>query len=315
MADIFFSARLRFTALYLVAGVVTIVLSRIIVTYEQADGTSFEFELGIFNIGAEIHRIWVLDGVVLAAFVVAAYFFSLITLRPIEKAHTEQRRFIANVSHELRTPLSILKANAEVALIKGDRLTLDEAREVIASNIEEVNRMSKIIQFFLNFSLTQDGGGVIAMSYVNLAAIARKTIDILQKRVLEKGLSLDYVDRGPAMVYGNATALEELLLNLIKNAANYTPKGGAITVATDKTFGGNVVLTIADTGVGIAASELPHIFEPFFRGAAGSTTIRKGGVGLGLAIVHEIARMHRAKINVESKVGQGTTFTLRFPHT
>jgi two-component system phosphate regulon sensor histidine kinase PhoR len=147
------------------------------------------------------------------------------------------------------------------------------------------------------------------MSAVNLSQIASKAINILQKRAGERGVTLHLFDRGAAIVYGNVTALEELLLNIIKNAINYTPRGGKVEVTLKHNFD-EVLLTVHDTGLGIPSNDLPHIFEPFYK--ASNTMDKKEGVGLGLAIVKEIAHMHQAKLDVKSREGKGTIFSVHF---
>lgn len=147
------------------------------------------------------------------------------------------------------------------------------------------------------------------MSAVNLSQVTSKAINILQKRAGEKGVELRLSDKGVAVVYGNVTALEEMILNIIKNAITYTPRGGVIEVGIKHTFD-EVLLSVRDSGLGIPADDLPHIFEPFFR--ASNTLDKKEGVGLGLAIVREIALMHRAHVEVKSKIGKGTTFFVNF---
>jgi two-component system phosphate regulon sensor histidine kinase PhoR len=147
------------------------------------------------------------------------------------------------------------------------------------------------------------------MSAVNLSQITSKAINILQKRAGEKGVTIRIVDKGAAVVYGNVTALEEMILNIVKNAITYTAKGGSIEVSLKHNFD-EVLLSVRDTGLGIPPNDLPHIFEPFFK--ASNSVEKKEGVGLGLAIVREIAHMHRAHVDVKSKVGRGTTFSVHF---
>jgi len=256
---------------------------------------------------------WVVWSILIALFVFAAYLLAEFTLRPMLTAHLQQRRFIANVSHELRTPLSILKTNAEVSLLRGEKLTREDALEVIKSNIEEVDRLAAIVQFFLHFSMLQDSEKRLQMYSVNLATLARKVLGILQQRAMEKGITIDVSDNGTtAPVWGNATALEELLLNLVKNAIAYTPEGGTIEIVLRSDLH-DVLLAVRDNGIGITPTDLPHIFEPFYKGA--NAAYKPTGVGLGLAIVREIASMHRAVIGVKSRNGKGTTFTVRFPRS
>lgn len=317
LTDLFASAQLRITILYIFVGTLTFVLTGLYVDYatkrafsELIAGPIDVSGLRDFTMFTQLMRVsWIIRLSGLAAFIAIAYFLSEITLRPAKKAHTEQRRFIANVSHELRTPLSVLKTSSEVALLRGKNLSREEAIEVLRSNIEEVDRMSKIIQFFLNFSTAQNKIDRVQMSAVNLSQITSKAINILQKRAGEKGVSLRLIDKGAAVVYGNVTALEELILNIIKNALTYTPKGGIVEVSIKHTFD-QVLLSVRDTGSGIPTEDLPHIFEPFFK--ASNTLDKKEGVGLGLAIVREIALMHRAQIEVKSKIGKGTTFFVNF---
>jgi len=317
--DVFEIARLRLTLLYVAVGMVMFFIARVLFTgtfaellaHTKINGTigGGEGTLSAFHFSYNAE--WIVRIVLLVIFVLTAYMLAEFTLRPIRSAHLKQRRFIANVSHELRTPLSILKTNAEVALLKGQKLTHDEAVEVIKSNIEEVDRLAAIVQFFLHFSMLQDADKRLQMSSVNLATLARKVLGIIQWRAMEKGITIDVTDTGSiAPVWGNATALEELLLNLAKNAVAYTQEGGTVEIVlrTDAT---EVLLVVRDNGIGISATDLPHIFEPFYKGA--NASYKPTGVGLGLAIVREIAHMHHATIDVKSGDGKGTAFTVRFP--
>lgn len=317
LTDLFASAQLRITVLYLLLGTVTFAISGMYVDHvtrqaftQLAAGPIDASGLSNLSTFERLMRVsWIIRTAGLFVFIAAAYFLSEITLRPAKRAHTEQRRFIANVSHELRTPISILKTSGEVALLRGKELTKEEAVEVIKSNIEEVDRMSKIIQFFLNFSTAQHKIDRVQMSPVNLSQIASKAINILQKNAAEKSVSLQLSDRGTAVIYGNVTALEEMLLNIIKNALTYTQSGGVVEVSIRHDID-RVLLAVRDTGQGIPPNDLPHIFEPFYK--ASNTLKKKEGVGLGLAIVREIVHMHRATIEVKSRVGKGTTFSIYF---
>ena len=308
---------MRITILYIFVGSLTFLLTGLYVDYAtkraftEVLNSSIDINgLRDFALFDQLMRVsWIVRLVGLITFIAIAYFLSEITLRPAKRAHTEQRRFIANVSHELRTPLSVLKTSSEVALLRGKSLTRDEAIEVLKSNIEEVDRMSKIIQFFLNFSTAQNKIDRVQMSAVNLSQIASKAVNILQKLAGERGIELRLVDKGATVVYGNVTALEEMLLNIIKNSITYTPKDGVVEVTIKHTFD-EVLLSVRDTGLGIPPEDVPHIFEPFFK--ASNTIAKKEGVGLGLAIVREIAHMHRAQVDVKSRLGRGTTFFVHF---
>lgn len=318
LTDIFTSAQVRLTLLYLLIGAIILAVIGFWIdhvtreTFARVMASSTDANRAIdYSLYQQLGKdIWSIRVVELFLLVTVAYFLSALTLRPAKRAHLSQRRFIANVSHELRTPLSILKTSSEVALLRGKDISREELMELLQSNIEEVDRMSKIIQFFLNFSASQNKIDRVQMSLVNLSQIASKAINILQKKAGEKGVRLALLDKSTAVIYGNVTALEEMLLNLIKNAITYSPKKTGLVEVTIKHTVGEVLLSIHDNGLGIPAEDIPHIFEPFFR--ASNTVSKKEGVGLGLAIVREIAIMHRAVVNVKSKVGKGTTFTVHF---
>lgn len=248
----------------------------------------------------------------IAAMVIAgvmATIFTDIATAPIRHAEREQKRFVANASHELRTPLSIMKTTAEVIRMRSDKVTKEEMLEFTDETIEEVNRMSAIIEFFLRFA-TMENKQHFQMSAVSVAQVINKVLSILGRTAEEKNLTVLFTQRPVATVWGNFTALEEMFLNFIKNAVNHTQAGGSITLSV-KEEGDHVLAAISDTGNGISHEDLPHIFEPFFKGTNGAR--RKGGIGLGLTIVREIAKLHEAKITVESEVGKGTTFFVRFP--
>ena len=248
---------------------------------------------------------------VIAIMLVAALavFFTDIAMAPVTHARNDQKRFVANASHELRTPLSIMKTTAEVVHMRGDKVTKEEMVEFTDGIIEEVNRMSSIIEFFLRFA-TMENKQHVQMSDVSVAQVTDKVVGILGRVAEEKGVELAFKERALASVRGNFTALEEMFINLVKNAITHTPKGGRVTLSVREQEDG-VLAVVSDTGDGISHEDLPYIFEPFFRGT--NEARRKGGIGLGLTIVREIAKMHGAKVAVESHTGKGTTFAVKFP--
>ncbi|PIR86820.1 MAG: hypothetical protein COU11_03900 [Candidatus Harrisonbacteria bacterium CG10_big_fil_rev_8_21_14_0_10_49_15] len=250
--------------------------------------------------------------IIFSALIVISYFLSVLTLRPLQRSMQERKRFIANISHELRTPLSIMKAELEAALLQGDMITKRELLEISRSNLEEVDRSAQIIQFLLNFSELETRLASLQLSQVNLSRVARKALRLVEEDAHRQRIALAFEDVDGAVVRGNATALEELVLNLLKNAIRFNSAGGKIRVKIVRGEDGGIKMSVADTGVGIRAVDLPHIFEPFY---AGSNVLkkRKESAGLGLAIVRAIARLHRARVSVDSVVGQGTSVGVRFP--
>jgi two-component system phosphate regulon sensor histidine kinase PhoR len=147
------------------------------------------------------------------------------------------------------------------------------------------------------------------MAPVRLSRLAESTFHSLEHVAKERGVKITVGKEMPGIVCGNFTALEELLANLVKNAITFSPKGGVVRI-TAKMDGASVRLAIADNGKGIAEEDLPHIFEPFYQSGGKK---HGGGSGLGLTLVKQIAKLHHAKIEVKTKIGSGTTFTVEFP--
>jgi signal transduction histidine kinase len=271
-------------------------------------------ELIFRTIRAEIQKansdvvLWVTVTLILFAYALAS-----ITLLPIRRAMEKQKRFIANVSHELRTPLAVMKTTSEVALDGLDAMSREELVDILKSNLEEVNRMSRITKFFLDFAGLENGPSSLTLTRVDLVQITKSAADLMSKIASKKQIVFTFVHATPtSVIWGNAIALEEMILNLLKNAVHYTPFGGSILVSISKRTYGAVVLSIEDTGVGIAPQDLANIFEPFHRGKNAVTKRGESNVGLGLAIVREIVRFHHASISAKSEVGEGTTVAVRF---
>jgi signal transduction histidine kinase len=250
--------------------------------------------------------------------VVSSYVLAGVTLWPIRKAMEKQRRFIANVAHELRTPLSVMKMEAEVTLRDATALRQEELVDVVKSNLEEVDNLAKITQFLLDFSHLESRLSTLALSRVDVFETVAKAVKTMEKIAAEKQVVLTLLPAPtpPVIALGNATALEEMTLNLLKNAVNYTRPGGTVTVwlSPRRAYSG-AILTIQDTGIGIPPEDMKNLFEPFYRGKNARDRGKDHDTGLGLAIVKEIANLHRATVSVKSALGHGTTVSVRFPLT
>jgi two-component system, OmpR family, sensor histidine kinase CiaH len=233
------------------------------------------------------------------------------TLRPLRHAVEAEQRFYANAAHDLRTPLAVMRSEAEVSLRSG--AVRGHARKVIESSLEEVARMSTMVEQMLDLARSGVSGAarVPSMERVDLAEMARALSAKLARRAQSVGVRLATRASASAPVSGNAFALERAVYNVLENALAYTPAGGSITVDVRKA-GAQVILAVADTGIGIDRDDLPRITEPFFRGdlARGA---HSGGAGLGLTIARTIVEEHRGSLAAESSPGAGTTITFRFP--
>jgi signal transduction histidine kinase len=240
-----------------------------------------------------------------------SYVLARLTLKPTREALATQKRFIGNIAHELRTPLSIIKTNTEVRLLDPD--VPAQARKTHESNLEELDRASEIINNLLTLN-TLVRPENIEFKSVNLREIVEKAVRHFKNLAHKKNITIEMHTEGGMThtVWGNATALEQIVGNLIKNALLYTRVGGSITILTRKALGGFIELSVQDTGIGIEKEDLDKVFEPFFQ-IESSRKRRGGGSGLGLAIVNELVRLHKGKIAIRSVPKRGTTVIINLP--
>ena len=230
-------------------------------------------------------------------------------LARISGSFAAQRQFTADASHELRTPLTILRGQFELALTR-DRPAA-EYRSTLESGLEEVLRMARIVESLAY--LTRGDASVPASRFVplSLAKLTEEVTASLLRRAAENSLTLTTKTEGATALCGDADALRRLVQNLVENALTYTPAGGMVTVSVTETPQ-HCILQVADTGVGIAADALPHVFDRFFR--ADPARVNTGGSGLGLSIVRSIAEAHGGGVEVWSEPGRGSIFTVSLPH-
>jgi len=231
----------------------------------------------------------------------------------MEESMARQRQFVSAISHDIRTPLTIMKGDIEVALIR--ERPPEEYREVLHSNMEEVERIHKMVEDMVTIARADYGELGLTIRSVALGSLLMEVRDSFAEAARRKDLVLESYIEGDVHMEGDAKRLRQLLHNLVDNAVHYTPSGGRIelTLVSDRDRG-EAHLRVRDTGVGISPQDLPHIFEPFYRGTTSRRT-RHDGYGLGLSICDHIVRAHGGKVNIESRQGpgSGTTFTVRLP--
>lgn len=235
----------------------------------------------------------ILNGTILIVSGLSGYFLAGKTLEPLQQNLEEQREFVSNASHELRTPLASLKSEIEVFL-RDPKVTLKNAKELIKSNLEDVNNMTRLSNYLLRLNKFQNGKENLEFKRINLAEIVK---EVIGKEKIKTNLT-------DTIVEADIDSIKELLVILLDNAKKYSGIKKEIEVSAR-----NKTLTIRDNGVGISESDLPHIFERFYRG---DKARGHDGYGLGLSIAKQIADAHSAKIKVESKVGVGSTFKVIF---
>jgi signal transduction histidine kinase len=205
-----------------------------------------------------------------------------------------------------------MRTEAEVALRSVD-LGVGEARKVIASSLEEIGRMAKMVEQMLMLARS---GGVrpgtrAAFTLLDLAELVRGTSAKMARRAADLGIRLAVPAEAPAMIHGDAFTLERAVYNILENAITYTSAGGSVEVGVRR-HGGHVVLSVADTGIGIPPEDLAHLGEPFYRGDR-ARSAHTGGAGLGLAVVKAVMQEHRGSFQALSRPVGGTTIILRFP--
>jgi len=232
------------------------------------------------------------------------------TLSRLQDAFEQLRRFTADASHELRTPLTAMRSVGEVALQRS--ANAGEYREVIGSMLEEVDRLTRLVENLLTLTRGESGRTSVTSNVVDLRELAAGVSDSLHVLAEEKHQSL-LVETGlPVMAACDPAILRQGLINLLHNAIKYTPGGGAIRVVVQRAATGEAVIEVKDTGPGIPAGDCQRIFERFYR-VDGGRSREAGGVGLGLAIARWAVEANSGRIEVESGEGRGALFRIVLP--
>jgi two-component system, OmpR family, sensor histidine kinase CiaH len=231
------------------------------------------------------------------------------TLKPIRDSVAAQKRFVADASHDLRTPLAIMKAEFEVAL---RRPGLDEdARPVLVSGLEEVDRMSGMVEDLLTLSRIDAHQERLAREPLDLATLARASVDELRTFAAAAGVGLRAggVPRAPAA--GDEGHVRRALRNVVRNAVEHSPRGEVVLVDVRRS-GSAAEVEVRDHGEGMSPEVLAHVFDRFYRADVARSRDR-GGSGLGLAIARWALRGMGGDLSVQSEVGSGTRVTLTLP--
>jgi signal transduction histidine kinase len=243
--------------------------------------------------------IWTIGGV-------GSYYLARRTLQPIEEAHEAQSRFVSDASHELRTPLASMKTELEVAL-RDPALTKAEAKELLASNLEEVDKLTQLSSTLLQ--LAKLDTGAITSERVPLQSTIQTAIKRFgseTKRVKMERILF------PLDVTANRLQVEELATILVDNALKYSPPGSKVTITflKEKQLAG---FTVSNEGEGIPPKILPHIFDRFYQIEKSRTNQQEKGYGLGLSLAKKIVELHQGELSASSAPGATTTFTVLLP--
>lgn len=229
----------------------------------------------------------------------------------LETSFGALRRFTADASHELKTPLAVLRADVERAM----HVPQGSSEQLVALEeaLQETTRMASLVESLLTLARADEGRFDLHRERVELLPLVRDVYETALILGEEAGLTVTMPVAQDAIVDGDPTRLRQLLLNLITNAIKYTPQRGEVELSLVRSDD-EATFSVRDTGIGIAAADLPHIFERFYRAdRVRSRTDERGGFGLGLSISQWIAQAHGGSLVVQSRLHRGSTFTVTLP--
>lgn len=231
-------------------------------------------------------------------------------LARLDESVRRMTQFTADASHELRTPISLIRTTAEIA-VRRPR-TSEEYRQALDEILGEAERTSQVVESLMWLARADSGKEHLDRETAELSGIVRSAAGPGEKLARSRDVAFSIeLPSQPTPVHADAPALRRALLILMDNAAKYTPAGGWVRVEAGRRDGCAVV-SVADSGIGIAPEDLPHIFDRFWR-ADKARSRDQGGAGLGLSIARRIATVHGGDIKVESQLGKGSVFTLVLP--
>lgn len=263
--------------------------------------------------GRSLHRrLWVPEGADPVADEVARLAVTLnAMIERLEASFAALRRFTADASHELKTPLTVLRADIERAMsapgaVAEQLVHLEEA-------LAETTRMADLVDGLLTLARADEGRFEVVREPVPLEPLVRDVYEtaLILGESAQVSVTLPIVEAGT--VFGDAQRLRQLLLNLVTNAIKYTSAGGAVELTLSRRVDG-IAVSVKDTGIGIAAADLPFVFDRFWRADRARTRGgERGGTGLGLAISQWIAQAHGGTLTAQSRLGRGSTFTVTLP--
>lgn len=230
-------------------------------------------------------------------------------LSRLDQTFDSMRRFVADASHELRTPISVIRGEADVAL--SHERGSAEYRESLAIILDESRRLSRLVDDLLNLARADAGHVKLQVQEFYFNDLLAECCRSVQALAAARNIKLDCRSTEDVPYHGDEELLRRLVINLLDNAIRYTPMGGLVAASLDSN-GAGLRIQVSDTGAGIPPEAAPHVFERFYRGDKARSR-QEGGFGLGLAIVKWIAESHKGEVELASRPGEGSTFTVTLP--
>ena len=311
----FIGARLRLASWY-TAGVCVVVIVFSLAVYsvfakditgnadpvEQTPRAEIDRDNQIINNARARLRIdlFAADSLIIMVTVGLSYWVAGKTLRPIELAYDKQKKFVADAAHELRTPLAVMKTGAETAL--AGKAGKQELEKLTHESLDEINFLSETVNELL-FLANSDTGQKEPFTKLNFGELLHRQVGLMCPYGKQKQTRLIEDIEQNAYISANKGQLKRLVTNIIQNAVEYSPAESSIKVSLVK-IDHQAKLVITDNGIGISEQDLEQIFDRFYKADRARTDF--GGAGLGLSIVQEIVELHKGKIVIKSKVGEGT---------
>lgn len=229
-------------------------------------------------------------------------------LEGLEEAFNRLSRFSSDLAHELRTPLGNIRGELEVALTRAR--TAPEYREIVQSSLEECQKLARLIDRMLFLARSEHPETQIRREQIDIGQELQNITDFYEPAATEREVRVQLEVKPELAADVDRTLFQLAVGNLVDNAVRHTPAGGTVTVAANRD-NESLIVHVTDTGVGIAPEHLPHVFERFYR-ADPARSHDGGSSGLGLALVHTIARLHKGTASIDSALGEGTAVTVTF---
>jgi len=236
------------------------------------------------------------------------YYMAGRALVPLKEAYDKQKQFAADASHELRTPLAVVMASADL-LLADPSIKEPFLRQVLEDLKSEVKKMTNLVSDLLMVARSDNNALKVKIQRLDLTELLKQVIRTMTPIAEKKNIRLAGENFTKAMINADEQRIKQLAIILVDNAIKYTPEGGAVLVRLEKVDNVRAVFAVMDSGIGIAPEDLDKVFERFYR-VDKARSREMGGNGLGLAIAAEIVKLHEGKISVESKLGEGTKFTV-----